>query len=129
MTLSRILLTWLAMAIAMSANGILRELVLERHLTESTAGWVSLGLGLAIILLITSIGFRGTPAHYPTASLLAVGAFLVGLTIAFEFAVGIMVDKKSLGELAAAYAFWRGETWPLVLLVLGLTPLMWRSKA
>ncbi len=128
MTLTRILITWLAMAVVMSANGVFRELVLERHLAESTAGWISLALGLVWILLITRVGFRGIPAHYPTASLLLIGAALVALTIAFEFAVGILVDKKSLGELAAAYAFWRGETWPLVLLVLGLTPLIWRGK-
>ncbi len=128
MSLTRILVTWLAMAVVMSANGIFRELVLERHLSPSAAGWVSLALGLAWILLVTRIGFRGIPVNYPVASLLLVGAFLVALTVAFEFAVGIFVDKKSVGELAAAYAFWRGESWPLVLVVLGLTPLIWRGK-
>lgn len=127
MSLTRIVVTWLVLAAVMSANGIFRELVLERHLAESTAGWISLALGLVWILLITRIGFRGIPAHYPTASLLLVGAALIALTIAFEF-VGILVDKKSFAELAAAYAFWRGETWPFVLLVLGLTPLLWRGR-
>jgi hypothetical protein len=128
MSLTRILVTWLAMAVAMSANGIFRELVLERHLSEGAAGWVSLLLGLAIILAITRIGFRGIPADYPLPSLLLVGAFLVGLTIAFEFAVGMLVDHKSFAELASAYAFWRGETWPAVLAVLWLTPTLWRGR-
>lgn len=128
MSLTRILVTWLVLAVVMSANGIFRELVLERHFAESTAGWISLALGLAWILLFTRIGFRGIPAHYPAASLLLVGAALVVLTIAFETAIGVFVDHKPFSELIAAYAFWRGEPWPFVLAVLGLTPLMCRER-
>ncbi|HET8770785.1 MAG TPA: hypothetical protein VFM71_07370 [Gemmatimonadaceae bacterium] len=128
MSLTRILVTWLVLAVVMSANGIFRELALERWMPENTAGWISLLLGLALILVVTRIGFREIPASYPTPSLLLVGAFLIVLTIIFEFAIGILVDKKSFVELANAYAFWKGETWPVVLVVLGLTPVIWRGR-
>ena len=54
--------------------------------------------------------------------------FLLGLTMAFEFTIGMLVDKKSFVEMANAYAFWNGEMWPVVLVVLGLTPLIWRGR-
>ena len=128
MSMTRIMVTWLALAVLMTANGIFRELLLERWMPETAAGWVSVALGVAILLIGTRVGFRGIPADYPTASLLLVGAFLIALTVAFEFTIGMLVDKKSFAELAQAYAFWRGEPWPYVLMVLGLTPLMWRSS-
>ncbi|MHB1298784.1 MAG: hypothetical protein ACYC0B_09680, partial [Gemmatimonadaceae bacterium] len=102
---------------------------LERWMPEEAAGWVSVALGVALLLIGTRIGFRGIPADYPTASLLLVGGFLIALTVAFEFTIGMLVDGKSFAELAQAYAFWRGEPWPYVLVVLGLTPLIWRTRA
>lgn len=128
MSLTRILVTWLVLAVVMSANGILRELALERWMPESIAGWISLLLGLVLILVVTRIGFREIPASYPTPSLLLVGAFLIALTIVFEFTIGMLLDKKSFVELANAYAFWNGELWPVVLVVLGLTPVIWRGR-
>lgn len=128
MSLTRILTTWLVLAVAMTANGVFRELALKRMMPPDRADWLSLGLGLALILVVTRAGFR-IPRDYPVASLLLVGAFLVGLTVVFEFAIGLLADGKTLAELAGAYAFWRGERWPFVLLVLGLTPVIWRGKA
>lgn len=128
MSLTRILITWLVLAVVMSANGIFRELALERWMPESIAGLISLLLGLVLILVVTRIGFREIPASYPTLSLLLVGVFLIVLTIAFEFTIGMLVDLKSFVELANAYAFWKGEMWPVVLVVLGLTPLIWRGR-
>ena len=86
MSLTRILVTWLVLSVVMTANGIFRELLLERWMPEEAAGWVSLALGVALLLIGTRIGFRGIPADYPAASLLLVGAFLIVLTIGFEFA-------------------------------------------
>lgn len=128
MTLTRILTTWLALAVIMTANGIFRELVLKPRFAESTAEWISLAVGVVVILVVTRIGFR-IPPDYPVASLLLVGAFLVALTVIFEFAVGMFLDDTSFTELAGAYAFWRGEPWPFVLLLLGLTPLIWRGRS
>lgn len=129
MSLTRILVTWLALSVVMTANGIFRELLLKRWMSEGAAGWVSVALGVALLLIGTRIGFRGIPADYPTASLLLVGAFLIALTVAFEFTIGMLGDRKSFAELAQAYAFWHGEPWPYVLVVLGLTPLIWRGRS
>jgi hypothetical protein len=50
---------------------------------------------------------------------------LVVLTVAFEFLIGRYVDHKSWADLVGNYAIWRGRLWPIVLLVLALTPFLW----
>lgn len=120
----RLLLTWLALAVAMSANGIFRELVIRRFAGPTLSGVISAVLGIVLILLVTRALFPPL-IGLSTLSLLGVSLVLVLLTVAFETALGILVDHKSAQELLAHYALWRGELWPIVLTVLALTPLMW----
>jgi hypothetical protein len=124
MSRSRFLLTWLAMAAAMTANGILRDLVLVRLMPVDAAVLASVALGAAIILSITHAGFRPLRGQR-TPTLLRSSAALLAMTVAFEFAVGRWVDRESWSELAANYAFWRGSLWPFLLLLLALTPFLW----
>lgn len=112
------------LAVLMSANGIFRELVLARAMARETAAIVSVLLGVTIILIVTGVFFRRL-ASESVPALASLGALLVVLTVAFEFALGHYGEGKSWAELSASYAFWRGELWPFVLLVLGLTPLLW----
>lgn len=108
----------------MSANGIFRELVLRGALGSQVAEYVSIALGLLVILIVTKLLFRPL-AGLSTAQLLGIGALYVVMTVAFEFLIGHYVDGKPWSELAAAYRFWRGELWPFVLLITGLTPMIW----
>ena len=121
----RFLLVWLCMAVAMSANGVFRELGLRRVLGSTAADVVSALLGVTLIALITRVGFRPLNAHEPTTSLLSISIALVLLTVVFEAAAGRWVDHKSWSELAAHYAIWHGELWPLVLAFLAITPFIW----
>jgi hypothetical protein len=57
-SLPRFALVWIAMAVAMSANGVFRELVLKRATTSTAANVLSAGLGILLIALITRVGFR-----------------------------------------------------------------------
>jgi len=121
---TRLLGTWLAMAVAMSANGVLRELLLVRALPERAAGIASALLGAVIILTITRVGLRPL-RDATTSTLLGVSAALLVATVAFELAIGRWVDGMSWAELGRTYAFWRGAPWPFVLAVLGVTPFVW----
>lgn len=123
MTIERLLGTWLLLAVAMTANGIFRELVLVPRL-GAMAGYVSVVLGAVIIVAITWAMFRAFRRN-TTAAMIQSGLILIGMTVAFEAAVGRLVDHKSWSELAANYAFWRGSLWPFLLLLVGLTPLIW----
>lgn len=124
MSVTRFVGTWLAMAAAMTANGILRDLVLVRLLTHDQAVLTSVLLGAAIILAITYVGFRPL-RDCPTRTLLSASAALLVMTVAFEFAVGRWVDHESWTELARDYAIWRGSLWPFLLLLLVATPFLW----
>lgn len=124
MTVRRFLASWGALALLMSANGIFRELVLRDALPGAAADLTSAILGATLILLVTRTGFRPL-AGEPGRTLLAVSAAFVGLTVAFELAIGRAVDGKSWGELLADYAIWEARPWPAVLLLVALTPWIW----
>jgi Na+/citrate or Na+/malate symporter len=126
---ARFVSVFLAMAVAMSLNGIGRELLLKRFLSEHVAGVVSAVLGVILIGVITQVGFR--PLSFTattTLQLAAVSVALVVCTIAFESVLGRYIDHKSWSALLAHYAVWRGDLWLIVLAWLALTPFVWSAR-
>lgn len=124
MSLGRLLLAWVSMAIAMSANGVFREMGLKRWVSAQTADLASAALGASIILLLTFFFFRPL-AGSDTRTLVFVSTVLVVLTVIFELTLGRLVDRKSWSELLGDYAIWRGRLWPVLLLLIALTPFIW----
>jgi hypothetical protein len=124
MSLTRLLLTWLALAALMTANGIFRETALKPRMSSAAADAASAALGILIILATTRVAFHPL-AGAPFGERLAFSLILVGLTVAFEVVIGLYVDHRSWRELAENYAFWRGRLWPIVLAVLAATPFLW----
>src|SRR5688572_26633607 len=114
MTITSVLVTWLILAALMTANGAFRELVLKSALDADVAELISALLGITLILVVGFISFR-SPRDYPIASLALMSVLLVGLTMAFEFGLG-MIGGKTWSEMLANYRFWEGRYWPLVLL-------------
>ena len=123
--LTRLLVAWSILAVAMTANGVFREAVLKRLVAPSTADALSAATGILLILLVTRLGFSARVATATPVELWLSTAMLVGMTVAFEFVVGRFVDHRSWSELLANYQFWNGRLWPLVLLVLASTPFLW----
>ena len=120
----RVLITWMVLAVVMSMNGIFRELVLRRFASAQTSGIVSAALGIALVLAVSHALFP-TLTGYTTGALIQTSVVLVVLTVAFETALGILIDHKSWQELLAHYALWRGELWPIVLATIAITPFVW----
>lgn len=126
----RLLFTWTALAVAMSANGILRELALKRVLRPETADMTSAVIGVALIGAVTAVGFRPLrDGRWPVSQLALVSLGLVALTVAFETALGRILDHKSWDAIVAHYAVWRGELWPVVLAWLACMPFLWGRAA
>ena len=123
-SIGRFAVVWLAMAVVMSVNGITRELVFRRFMSSGSADVLSAILGVALIALITSIGFRAID-HATVGGLFALSAALVVATVLFETVLGRFVDHKSWAELLDHYNLLRGELWPLVLAWLAVTPFVW----
>jgi hypothetical protein len=124
MRFRRVVGVWLLLAVAMSANGVFRELILRPEIGATQADVVSAAMGALIILLATRYLFRPL-SDRPLGELARVSIILVVLTVTFEFLVGRLVDGKSWNELFADYAIWRGRLWPALLLVIALTPFLW----
>ena len=122
---ARFLGVWVAMAVAMTANGIFRELALKRIASSRVADVLSALIGIVLIASITRVGFRPMGTAATTRSLFVASVMLVVLTVAFECAIGIFVDHKSWTEFAEHYAIWRGELWPIVLAFVAFTPFLW----
>lgn len=123
-SMGRLAIVWLIMAVAMSANGVTRELVFKRAMAPGAADLLSAILGVALIALITAIGFRAIDSA-PVGGLFALSAALVVATVLFETVLGRFVDHKPWAELLGHYNLLRGELWPLVLAWLALTPFVW----
>ncbi len=126
MSLTRLFLTWLLLAVLMPVNGIVRELGFKRVMADRAAEWLSAATGIAVILGVTRWLFR-VPADETASRLLAQGLLLVALTVAYEFGIGL-AGGRPLRELVANYALWNGRPWPIVLLTVGLTPWIWRGR-
>jgi hypothetical protein len=124
-TWARFLAVWAAMAVAMTANGMFRELALKRIVSARVADVLSALIGIGLIAAITRVGFRPIGTTATTKSLVFASIMLVVLTVAFECALGILVDNKSWTEIAEHYAIWRGELWPIVLAFVAFTPFLW----
>jgi hypothetical protein len=113
------------MAVAMTANGMFRELALKRIVSARVADVLSALIGIGLIAAITRVGFRPIGTTATTKSLVFASIMLVVLTVAFECALGILVDNKSWSEIAEHYAIWHGELWPIVLAFVAFTPFLW----
>jgi hypothetical protein len=124
MTFPQLLKAWSIIALAMIANGIIRETVLRHLVGPRVAEVLSLALGVAIILTMSRFRLRPL-AGQTTRNLILASATLVVLTVAFEFLFGHYVDDKSWSQLLLNYAIWRGELWPLGLLSVALAPFIW----
>ena len=126
MSYRRLFGAWLLLAVAMPINGAFRELVMKPRIPHDTANLVSAALGILLILGITRLVFR-VPAETPARHLAAMSVLLVILTVAFETTFGL-IEGRTVRELLQHYALWDGELWPIVLLVLAATPVIWRGR-
>jgi hypothetical protein len=124
MSLLRIVLVWLLLAVLMIANVILREAILVRILGRDSADVASVALGILIILAATRPFLRHVSAA-SSLDLARISVIWLAMTVAFEFSFGHYVDHKTWSELAENYAIWRGRLFILVLVALGAAPFIW----
>ncbi|HEX7421396.1 MAG TPA: hypothetical protein VF505_16015 [Thermoanaerobaculia bacterium] len=115
---------WAAMAAAMSVNGVVRELAIKPRVGETAAGVVSAATGITLIQLIACRSLRRAP-EVSTRQVSALAIVWLTMTLAFEFSIGRLVDKKSWSELLENYNVLEGRLWPVVLATLVAAPFLW----
>ncbi|PXV64262.1 hypothetical protein C8D93_11356 [Sinimarinibacterium flocculans] len=102
-------------------NGMLREKLLLPMFGD-VAALVSSGVLLSVGILL--VAWLAVPwfGALPAREWRLIGLFWLGLTLAFEFGFGRLVQHKAWADLFSAYTFQGGNLWPLVLAVTLLAP-------
>lgn len=117
----RALAVWLGILVLAVINGLLREAVLLPMLDTPAALILS---GLLLSVLILAVAYLSLPwlGRLPATGYIAIGLGWLCLTLVFEFAFGRLVQGRTWAELLEAYTFRGGNLWPLVLLVITMSP-------
>jgi hypothetical protein len=111
---------WLIILVLAVLNGALREMMLIPLLGTSVSLVLS-GLLLSGLIFVTTYLVLPWLKMQYSRELVIVGLSWVALTIVFEFAFGLS-QGQSYQELLAAYTFTDGNIWPVVLVVIALSP-------
>jgi len=123
------LVAWAAIVCLAIANGALREAILVPAL-GSAAGLVLSGVLLCLLVLLVAYALARLAGGFTVRQGLGIGLLWLCLTLAFEFAFGLLVQRKPLAELLDAYTFQGGNIWPVVLVITLLAPslaaIFWR---
>jgi len=104
-------------------NGLLRERCLSPLLGKRLALPLS-GISAAALFFLLSwftIPWLGPLKPYRYRQ---IGLAWLGATVLFEFLFGRLAAGKPWGELLQAYDISTGNLWPLVLLVIAVSPLL-----
>lgn len=119
--LLRGLAVWGVIILAESLHGTARELWLKPLVGDFRARQIAFFTGMAMILTIAVCFVRWLRAESP-AQLLHVGALWMGLTLLFEFALGLFVLGYSWARMWEDYNLLRGGLMGLGLLWLLFVP-------
>jgi len=119
-------LMWFAMLVVAVGNGVLREKTFAKSMPELRAHQLSTVIGtLAMGVLIWFIIRRWPPASGREA--LVIGLLWLGLTVGFEFFLGLVLRKRPWAEVIGAYDLRRGRVWVLFLLWITVAPGLFYS--
>jgi hypothetical protein len=117
--LLRALLVWLLIMLGESLHGALRRLLFSPDVIFALRQ-ASVVVGVLIVFAVTWVCLPWLRLRSPRAAL-AIGAFWVGLTLAFEAALGRLMGL-GWDRIFAEYDLGRGALMPLGLLAMALTP-------
>ena len=119
-------LMWFAMVAVAIVNGVLREKTFARSMPELRAHQLSTAIGaLAMGVLIWFIVDWWPPASGREA--LVIGVLWLGMTVGFEFFMGLALRKRPWAEMVGAYDLRRGRVWVLLLLWITVAPWLFYS--
>jgi hypothetical protein len=116
------LVAWLVFMITAVINGTFRVSQLQLAMSEYRAHLVSTLL-LCLALLIEISVFLELVGDYSQGWLIALGVMWMLMTLVFEFGFGRLMGQ-SWATLLENYDVPHGRIWPLVLIVVLLTPVL-----
>ncbi len=126
MPMLRYILIWFAMLALAIANGALRQATFGKVMPELRAHQLSTLIGSAIM----GVFIWFVIAAWPPASgrqAIAIGVIWLGLTVAFEFFMGLVLLRRPLARVLGEYNLRRGRVWALFLAWLTIAPWLFHS--
>jgi hypothetical protein len=115
-------LAWLVFMVTAILNGTFRVAVLDLTMREYYSHVISTLLLCAALLIEISF-FLGLAGDYSQGWFIALGVMWTAMTIFFEFGFGRLMGRP-WSTLLENYDVTKGRIWPLVLVVLLLTPVL-----
>lgn len=119
---------WCGFFVLAFVNGALREVVLKKIIAEPWGHHLS---------ALTAILLFGTYLHFvfekslikKTSEAGWIGLYWLVLTVLAEtFIVGRMIGKQSYEQIFSNYNIFEGNLWPLVLLFVAVSPLLFLRR-
>lgn len=127
--LVRALIGWFCVLAVAILNGGLRDAFVRPRFGTFAAEVVGATVLSLAAFIAACVVMRPAVANGRMAAL-QVSAFWVVLTLAFEFLFFHYVGGRSWNELLAAYRFWEGRLWSVVVLATAAAPFLavkWRA--
>jgi hypothetical protein len=116
-------LAWIPMVFIAILNGIFRESVLAKALSELRAHQLSCVTGILLFFGYTWLLSLKWPLE-STGQAVLIGIIWLLLTVAFEFSFGHYVAHHSWARLVQDYNILAGRLWVVVLLGVAFLPLI-----
>jgi len=114
-------LAWFPMVLIAIANGVIRQVVLEKRFSKLRAHQISC-LTAMLLFFIYVYGFNSFWPLHSSEQALSVGIVWLLMTVVFEFLFGHYVTKQAWSVLLSDYHLFKGRLWSLVLVFILFLP-------
>ena len=114
---------WIGLMAIGIANGIVRESLYSKYFTELRAHQFSSFTGIVLMGVYVWMLSKKWPL-FEMKEAIIIGFIWFAMTVSFEFLFGYYVAKHTLSELLFDYNVFKGRLWPIVLLWVVISPLI-----
>jgi hypothetical protein len=119
--LLRYILIWFVMLVIAIGNGTLRQFTFGKAMPELRAHQLSTLIGSVVMGVFIWFVIDAWPPS-SSGEALVIGAVWLCLTVAFEFFMGLLLQKRPLAQVLGDYNLLAGRVWPLFLIWLAIAP-------
>jgi len=119
--LTKYVLAWIPMLVIAVANGALRQSLIAKVMPEPRAHQLSTLIGSVFMGLFIWLLVHIWPPSSGHQALL-VGLIWLGLTVTFEFFMGLVLQHRPLAQVLDQYNLFAGRLWVLLLAWITFAP-------